>query len=208
MDYMELNRYAERLNGLGIAPRQPGEFPYAWGKEEKDMSNVIRRFGQRGAAAAEEAERQEPQAEVPGFLVRGLDPAPLLEVDARLKDLRETLVIPPAAPAPEPDPLHPDVAALVNRAQLEAARQSGDEHVKTAQAIFDEAEAALAAAKEYRDHVYAATERAAVAYATLHARQRRAHEGMARVRSEYLSEELPAPPTPAPPEEAPDAPSA
>jgi hypothetical protein len=168
------------------------------------MNTVIRRFGQRGAAAEEE-ERQEPQVEVPGFLVHKHESTPLDTVDVRLRDLRENLVIPPATPASATEPLHPDVAALINRGQLEAARQMGDEHVKTAQAIFDEAEAALAAAKEYRDHVYAATEKAAIAYATLHARQRRAHMGMAAVRAEYLAEEMPAPPLAEPTEEVPDA---
>jgi len=161
------------------------------------MNNVVRRFGQRGAAAAED--RQEPAARLPDFLVHETGEQVAVATDARLRDLRENMVIPPAEPAPMPEPLHPDVAKLINRGQLEAARQMGDEHVRTAQAIFDEAAAHLEEAKQWRARAYEATEAAAIAYATLHARQRRAHEGMAAVRAEYLAEELPAPPAAEPP---------
>jgi hypothetical protein len=65
MDYEILSRYAERLNGLGIAPRQPGEFPYAWSKEE------LMNFGKRGAARAEL--REVPKLEIPEHLRQGPD---------------------------------------------------------------------------------------------------------------------------------------
>lgn len=97
----------------------------------------------------------------------------------------------PASPLSHVDRLHPVVGELLNQVQIEAAKKTAAEHVRSAQEMFDEAAQKLAEAKAWAVTLVEEVTKAAINTAMLHARLRHAHAGQSQVHAAYESGELP-----------------
>lgn len=113
----------------------------------------------------------------------------------------------PASPLSHVDRLHPIVGELLNQVQIEAAKKTAVEHVRSAQEMFDEAARKLAEAKTWAETLIEEVTKAAIETATLHARLRHAHAGQAQVHAIYESGELPISPAACSPALPPTAPA-